>query len=653
MADTYQGIYAPFLAEYSSNAQQNAEALLSRTASRLPVNQVPSVFLYQDSRNLLRTIHHIHQVDTPFGQPPTPLTDMYLGFYTDIHNGIAQVLQVPISFFSTTGNIAVPTSEALTVQLAAANNGMVGPFNHNDPDTEIINTRRAVPIPHAYVGLILHRTLTPMEAWQQLGQQIILDGREQDCSILINFLRAATVVVRGQGRAQPDQPPSTVQAVALLPPIDGPIPEHIHEKLCLFLPGAFTPVAPGDAQAIADGLAGIRADRLLEREAAAEAAATAAEVAAAPKSFSEMFPSNAASIRRLCLVGHDDDLLPEFWRNFAANKGKKGPGMSNFSQLTLQRSKAPDSARVCPIVSTALYVNISAFELGATDLQVITQGVSPFLMCPEGYIKANETTMLNRQYMMLQGEHSQPALSDINQLVPSTAYNIPEDLYALADFIGAYSIVWDILVGVHHPLAVALRHHHRFWVDTTRKILKAIPEDHLRNVIIIGTLRCIQLEVLEYVNTIMYEDNVVPLPDFDDIEKSLKKRLFHHFPGLPAAYTRPAKPPSKSKLPLPPYSPNNPVPPTGRPPVFGGGNEVTAPTTERVQTFLDAFETSEKSIQELRNIPRQPRVKNALALCLSYHLKGSCFDQCRRAKTHRKLLKEEEDVMQTFITKNL
>lgn len=648
MPDLHNGIYQPFLAEYAPNNQVNSEELLRQTLIRLPTDQVPSVFIYQDEQTLLRTVHHLHQVETPFGQEPTPLSNMYLAFSGEIYNGNAQVVRLrPADFFMPTGNIAVLTIPALTAQVAAAPNGMVGPLLEGDPDTEMINTRKAVPVPHEYVRLVAFRTLHPQEAWQQVAGQVAEDGREEDCRVFLNFLRAATVVTRGPGRNAPNGPPATNQLIAFSPPVDGPVLEHVHRKLRLILPAAFQQQLPGEGprvaamvnRTVAEGFEALRADRAEDRAAAA-----------VPKPFSEVFPATAAGIRRLCLAGDNDELLPRFWRFFATIKGKKGAGLSAFSNFLVERAKEPDSARVRPVVSTTLYSNVSAFEVGAADLEVITQGISPFLMCPNGYMKANTTTLLTQKYMMLQGDNSLPLLTDIQQLIPTNDYNIPDDLYTLADFIGAYSVVWDILVGENHPLALAIRAHFFFWSEYTRTVKKAISEAYLLNVVIVGTLRYIQLNVLRYVNEVMYVDHHVPVPSFRHIEDAVHNRIFQTFPTLPAQYQAP----TVSHKNLPPFPPANIQPPTTPNPNAPKGKQMVAPGPERNQGLLDSFSQSGKMVQQLKDLPNQPKAKGTTGnLCLSYHLRGLCYDNCRRSNTHRKLEAGEVGNMQTFLRNNI
>ncbi len=649
MGDTYNGVYQPLLAEYRPNNRVNSQELMRRTLT-LPADQVPAVFLYQSLFTTLRIVHHVHLVETPFGQPPNPLTQAYLAFTGEVYQASAQMVQItPDTFFGSTGNVVVPTIPTITALLVASPNGMIGPFLPDDPDTEVINTRRAVPVPFAYVPLIAFRNLSPREAWQQIGEQIILDGRQEDCIIFLNFLRAATVVTAG-GARNVEGPPTLTQPTVPAPPLDGPILEHTNRKLRQILPAIFiqqVPIADPNAnhaalmmhRTLVDGLDAFRADRLQANEAAA-----------AKNTFTETFPATAVGIRRLCLAGDNDNLLPEFWQFWAGEKGKKSPGLQALNSFVTKRANSNASTGVMPVISTALWVNISGFDLGASDLEVITQGVSPFLMCPRASARANSTTLLSQQYLLLQGDNHLPLLSDVQQLIPSSAYTIPDDLHSLTAFIGAYSVIWDVLLGDHHPLAVALRLHHKYWMLNIHTIIASIPQPYMRNVVIVGTLRYIQLNVLRYVNRLMFtEENVLLPPIFEHIEASIDNRLYQQLPALPAAYhatTQAAAPSTTTPAANRFIRPKNSDSP--------GSPEVFASEHDKVLAHIEAFAKSKVTVPQLRNLPNQPKTKDGLALlCLSWHLRGQCFEACKKIDTHRKLVKPEVDNIANFIRNQL
>jgi hypothetical protein len=103
--------------------------------------------------------------------------------------------------------------------------------------------------------------------------------------------------------------------------------------------------------------------------------------------------------------------------------------MSVFTQLITARANQPDSSQILPVVTTQLFNQIVHFELGSADLSVITNGVSPFLMCPLGYSKATTEQALTQQYLMIHNESgSTPTLSDVQKLLAPT-YNLPDSLH--------------------------------------------------------------------------------------------------------------------------------------------------------------------------------------------------------------------------------
>ena len=644
MGDTLNGVYAPLLAEYEPNGMPPVE-VLNNTLTQLPVDRIPPVFVYQDPFNMLRVVHHLHKVERELGQPDTPLTGVILGFVGEVEFNLAQVVAIPAdAFFSATGDVRVPTTATIGGLVAAVEDNTLGPFEPDAADTELVNTRRAIPVPYAYLHLFTFRTMTPRQAWIQVGAQILEDNREDDCAVLLNFLRVALVVRRAAVRNHANLAPATAHTTVFAAPLDGPVNHHIHRKLNTLLPALYIPQQPQPqglpaAQAaalIGQGLEAIRAEQR--------------EVQEATRSFSVQYPASGPPIRRLCLVGDDDNQLPEFWRFLATVKTKKIQGLPALNNLVSSRAGHLESARVHPIISASLYSTIASFELGALDLEDITQGVSPFLMCPRGYRKARTLTKNAQIYMEIHSGTAAPSLSQI-EVVASNEYSIPENLHILVDFIGAYSVLWDVLVGEHHPLALLLRQHHTFWKDRGLLVQPALPTKAMQTTLIIGTLRFIQIAVLGYVQRIMQEDPDEPLPDLTPIVTAVQNRCFQALPALPLEYTHP---PATNTL--PPVVPR-PTPPPGRPPQFSNAPTSTlqiAPVDQRHQPFIATFAQSGKAISNLRALPDQPKQVNGTdTLCLSYHLRGRCYDNCRRIDNHRKLDPKEIANMQAFLTKHL
>ena len=61
---------------------------------------------------------------------------------------------------------------------------------------------------------------------------------------------------------------------------------------------------------------------------------------------------------------------------------------------------------------------------------------------------------------------------------------------------------------------------------------------------------------------------------------------------------------------------------------------------------MEEYEKSGKKLEEIRKFApkstsRHPKTGKQLELCLSWHLKGSCYNTCQQGRTHRKLAASE------------
>ena len=62
------------------------------------------------------------------------------------------------------------------------------------------------------------RALTPQQAWQQVGEQVIADHRTADCEIFLDFLCAACTYHTPAALAVGPDTPATAQTLPLVTP---------------------------------------------------------------------------------------------------------------------------------------------------------------------------------------------------------------------------------------------------------------------------------------------------------------------------------------------------------------------------------------------------------------------------------------------------
>ena len=75
----------------------------------------------------------------------------------------------------------------------------LGPYNDGDAGTEVIQVRRTIVIPFAYVNPFLANDVTPQFFWETIYPQIVTDGREADCLALLRFFQVTVTQSQNGG----------------------------------------------------------------------------------------------------------------------------------------------------------------------------------------------------------------------------------------------------------------------------------------------------------------------------------------------------------------------------------------------------------------------------------------------------------------------
>ena len=111
-----------------------------------------------------------------------------LGFGGEVMPGNhIELMEVPDDAFAVALEHVVPTFRNVD-HLLSGNPAVevLGLFTAGDPDTESLKCRKMVPVPAAYLHLLLDRTLTPCQLWEQVGGVIIADAKEMECGVLLS-----------------------------------------------------------------------------------------------------------------------------------------------------------------------------------------------------------------------------------------------------------------------------------------------------------------------------------------------------------------------------------------------------------------------------------------------------------------------------------
>ena len=343
----------------------------------------------------------------------------------------------------------------LQAMLAAQPNAVqFGPFEDDTPDTQSIAVCNMVPVPPAYVHLVLDRALNPRALWEQVGGGgggIINDGREMECGELLNWLHYALTLRRNPSGTPTVLPPgSSLGAIGAALPmlrVDALLQNHRWNILRQDLP-ALDPsrLAPTDQV--------VHLVQVLRDE---QAATCLAEVearsrASAPKTLSATFPQTAARWHTYCLATGDDGLPPIYtiWAN--ATKAEHRVALQSALEERVNTSLA--AGRIMPLASKELYKIVLQGRFAASYHEVddLMKGLQPFTCGFQSTDRDRDIATRATQFDQMMVGIVALSLAE-QETFRTKEVPLPSSVYQLGTQLGCTSVVFDVVLGPIHPLA--------------------------------------------------------------------------------------------------------------------------------------------------------------------------------------------------------
>ena len=617
-----------------------------------------------------RTIHR------PSTYPPlpgviSPWDNQYFASTGDVIGGTGiNTVVFPADAFNITAVTHVPAADAMAHEWEAVDDEepVLGPYEDVD-DTEPLQTRILIRVPPRYIPLVFNLRLSPRELWQRVGTVILADGNAASCAVFLNWIRIACI-----GLINPDDVNGPLLSPAnssgpdynlLRPEVDEALHRHRWNIVLADLPALFTPPPAADPSLVHGLLTTFRDDRLAERNAlAAEraierdlnaaAAAAARATAAAPKLPSEAFPILIVRILEFCEVESEAN-LPDIWHKLAASPARYRRTL--LETAVAERSRESNAAtRVIPVITKAVIEMMTMCNFGARDTSDLSEGLHPLqvIHCAVGIAKATEA--LAKRYDAAQAHQAAPTFAEADALSPTTI-PFPRSTVALDTGLKVFSLLLDVILGTNHRLA----HFYRvvFLASNWPIAFNALNNYKERTkpppVVEPLIMRQLQLYFVTFFNRVL-PDAPPPLPRLDKLIEVILTDNYNQLPPIPAHYLTVISQlsPRAPVFPKPFASPAGAtsVPavgtparsPTADPPVAGARTRavvVTNPTRDVV--FRDRFLASGCTLKDLAAHAPTTRTPEGetIALCLSYHLKHRCFENCGRQPTHKPLTVSE------------
>ena len=241
--------------------------------------------------------------------------------------------------------------------------------------------------------------------------------------------------------------------------------------------------------------------------------------------------------------------------------------------------------------------------------------------------------------------HTTPSLAEQQQL-STKDIPIPTTIYELATQLACTSTVLDVALGESHPLATTIRQFMMVDWPNMEATLHTMMEDP--TIILPLLLRWLQRHMVVYFRGVS-TGRPLSLPHLEQLVEIVEFQSFHLLPPMPQRYVSA----NAEETPAPEQSNRRGMGPSGsnnRDP----GEWVT--NTNPINQFVSAYSESGRRIADLWGAAPQTTDRStgqAVEICLSYHLRGSCYANCQRASTHRNLSMAERRLMSTFVAQHL
>jgi len=357
----------------------------------------------------------------------------------------------------------------------------------------------------------------------------------------------------------------------------------------------------------------------------------------------------------------DEANLPDIWHKWANCTKRQEFQVLRDALEAYARSTQALSASV-PVVSAKLVQDLLNFNFVGDSADDIKLGFHPFIITDGNAEHRQINREVARLYGYLQTGDTSVSLTDLENLQVKEIRSVPLSYWELEKTLGSFGNLMGVVLGPQHPLHVAYTAMWKMLQSGLRDDLHAALE-YRSYVKPAHVLRSIQLQFYTWFN---HRRNRLtpPQPDFTTMLNQIIMQIYvlpHLPPPLYAlAYPKKTHPASDGSIPglIPGGSASGSsssgssagfssdastisgiTTPTTKPPPSGRGSYITNLQPNATITAQDKPNIKLKDI--ISNAP-PPKMDDGTELCLSYHLRGGCWSNCRRASTHAQTLSNPE-----------
>jgi hypothetical protein len=619
---------------------------------------LPNTFLccavLNNARPRIYVLHKISRFPRAFDGRETPWDDALFGFLGDVTGTAVQTVRLPANPFAITQQITIYDDTTLAEELPRLRNDTLFPrlpLTHQQ--AVVVRTRTLMYLPTKYAPLLLNsRGVTPKEAWALLVPALQADGLVGFADPILFWLRASLHATQQNHRG----PPAT-NSPLVNPFMDQELQTHCHAILVNALPSlqspsalSYDPAIMHLANAVANQATVVREDRLareIERD--------------RPTMPSAKFQLLFRTLTSLLNVRNEAE-LPDFWFSLASATKKQEFGV--IRQALDAYAHSPQAfISQAPIPTPKLVSDLTTVTLVANHNDDLKTGIQPFVVMDGSEEFRLATLKLAQSYMVLSEQQLGIQLSDLAQLdVPKDLRAHPTTFYGLEKSLGMFGNLTGTVLGNNHPITTAFRSFWRAFLGRKREMMHH-EIDERKFIKPVHILRNVQLLTIQWFQAKLDGDTPAN-PAYLDILERIGLSMYT-LPTLPGALYQLIAPKQPS-VPKGPYNNDSATVATGLS-TLTGTIVGTQPTTSVMSqgTFLSGnMSTGGTSANFIRNFNVDNELRSLLPpgikilellgndpvptgednspICLSFHIKGGCYNNCRRKSNHAKTLSATE-----------
>jgi hypothetical protein len=588
---------------------------------------------------------------------PTFWDNLTFAFLGDVIQGQATTVIFPNDAFDTV-TTRTRTSAYMLQHLNDLTTAMplFPPVADDEADALEVTVRKVIYLPAVYVPLFLSAGgYTIKQAWDRLFPALHQRQDLEVCAPLLQWLQVAST-----GSALPDLVTMGDPSVAFplnTPPADEELLTQRLQFLHQLLPGLTAP-----PQSLETALTQMAAaivtqtnDSRLVRE---QRAATELE----PKLPSEKFTVTLPILLEYLQVA-DERHLPSLWHQWANCKKRQEFQVLRDALDAFARGPTAFISTV-PVVTAKLVQDLLSFNFVSDSADDFKMGLHPFIITDGNSEHRHTNLEVARLYSYLNSGETSISLADLEALQAKEVRSVPLTYWELEKHLGSFGNLLGVVLGMAHPLSQAYA---AMW-----QMLKSGLRDELHTAIEYRAyvkpthiLRSIQLGFYTWFSH-RRTRLTPPQPDFVSILNQILLQVYI-LPRLPPtlyhlAYPKRVTQDNSASLPglittgsasgsssgstgsggdaASLISGLTGTSSHGKPPPTGGRGAYVA--NLHVLPALQALDKPDIKIKDIMGTTSPPKMANGTEICLSYHLRGGCWTNCRRAPNHQQTLTPED-----------